>query len=54
LLDAAAEAPGGAGVPNRDFTLFDASAEAPGGAGVPNRDFTSTPGGPVNVNTVVS
>jgi probable rRNA maturation factor len=41
-LDAAAEAPGGAGVPDRVFTserrgsaAFDAAAEAPGGAGVP-------------------
>ena len=40
--DAAAEAPGGAGVPNRVFTserrdrsVHDAAAEAPGGAGVP-------------------
>ncbi len=38
LNDAAAEAPGGAGVPNRAIhRLNDAAAEAPGGAGVPNR-----------------
>jgi hypothetical protein len=52
LLDAAAEAPGGAGVPNLGFTserrdpgldaaLLGAAAEAPGGAGVPNPGFTS-------------
>ena len=47
-LDAAAEAPGGAGVPNRVVTSerrdppsIDAAAEAPGGAGVPNRVVTS-------------
>ena len=40
-LDAAAEAPGGAGVPNGVFTVHDAAAEAPGGAGVPDRVFTS-------------
>ena len=44
---AAAEAPGGAGVPNRVFAsndaaaVNDAAAEAPGGAGVPNRVFAS-------------
>ena len=40
-LDAAAEAPGGAGVPNGVFTVDDAAAEAPGGAGVPNPVSTS-------------
>ena len=44
--EAAAEAPGGAGVPNQDsaserrdpVTVHEAAAEAPGGAGVPNQD----------------
>ena len=40
-VDAAAEAPGRAGVPSRGFTSVDAAAEAPGGAGVPSRAFTS-------------
>jgi len=46
-LDAAAEAPGGAGVPNRAFTSdrrdpqLDAAGEGAGAPAVPNRGFIS-------------
>ena len=54
VVDAAAEAPGGAGVPEpsspserRRPAAFDAAAEAPGGAGVPEPVSTSERRGPV-------